>query len=268
MTTHKLADTIKKIAPPFLVRKIGSLFYGWHGNYSDWATANKKCAGYNSNLILEKVLAASLQVRDGKAAYERDSVTFDKIEYSFPLLTELMFIASKNDNKINILDFGGSLGSTYFQNRMFLETFKEFNWCIVEQPEFVKAGKEHFANNNLHFFYSIDECFRSYNIDVVIVSSVLQYLEKPYQVLDEIFSKNPNYILVDLTRFIHTGKDRLTIQTVAPWIYKAKYCSWFFDEETFLNYFFKNYKLVNEYQIPENINVRSVCKGFFFRKNN
>ena len=266
MEIHKLAVRVKKIVPPFMVRKIGSLFYGWHGNYSSWATATKKCGGYNSDLILEKVLVSSLKVRDGNACYERDSVAFDKIEYSFPLISELMFIASKNDNKINVLDFGGSLGSSYFQNKMFLDTFKEYNWCIVEQANFVKAGKENFANNNLHFFYSIDECFSSYTIDVVVLSSVLQYLEKPYELLDELFAKNPNYILVDLTRLVHTGKDRLTIQTVAPWIYKAKYCSWFFDEDKLLNYFLKHYKLVNEYVIPENINVRSVCKGYFFKK--
>ena len=30
--------------------------YGWLGNYKSWETAEKKCIGYNSTAILEKVL--------------------------------------------------------------------------------------------------------------------------------------------------------------------------------------------------------------------
>jgi len=263
---QKIAKIVRDFIPPFLIRKITGIFYGWRGNYSSWEAANKKCTGYNASHILDKVIQSSLKVKDGGVAYERDSVTFDKIIYSFPVLAGLMWIAARNDGRINVLDFGGSLGSSYFQNKKFLESLKEFNWCIVEQPHYVKIGKEKFAGPNLHFFYSIDECLRSFTVDVMIFSSVLQYLEKPYGLIDEIISKNPKYIIIDLTRFINEENDRLTIQKVPGWIYKAKYCCWFFNEEKFRNYFSPFYDLVFDFEIPETINIRSVCKGYFFQK--
>ena len=70
--------------------------------------------------ILDKVLAATLKVKQGQAVFERDSVLFDEIEYSWPLLAGLMWAAASNGGKLNVLDFGGALGSSYYQNRKFL----------------------------------------------------------------------------------------------------------------------------------------------------
>lgn len=254
------------LLPGFLFRKLTGLFYGWRGNYSSWAEAKQKCTGYDSSVILEKVTESSLKVKDGLVPYERDSVTFDQIMYSFPVLSGLMWVAARNEGKINVLDFGGSLGSSYFQNKEFLDSLKDYHWCIVEQPNFVATGKEKFENPKLHFFYTVDECLQSYPVDVVLFSSVLQYMETPFLMLDEIFSRNIKYIIVDLTRFLIKGPDRITIQKVPKWIYKANYCCWFFNEEKFLNHFSPFYDLIFDFTIPEIINVRSVCKGYFFKR--
>ena len=39
-------------------------------------------SGYDSQLILDKVLTSTLKVKNGEAAYERDSVLFDEIQYA------------------------------------------------------------------------------------------------------------------------------------------------------------------------------------------
>lgn len=134
-------ELVKDILPPFLLRFITGLFYGWHGNYSDWKTASEKCSGYDSAIILEKVKESTLKVKEGIAPYERDSVIFSEIQYSYPLLSGLVWIAGENKGKLNVLDFGGSLGSSYYQNKLFLDTLTEVKWCIVEQPGFVETGK-------------------------------------------------------------------------------------------------------------------------------
>ncbi|MDV3001980.1 MAG: hypothetical protein N5P05_003586 [Chroococcopsis gigantea SAG 12.99] len=79
----------------------------------------KDAEGYDKDIILETVKNSLLQVKEGQAIYERDSVLFDKIEYSFPVLTMLLKVALENDSKLSVLDFGGSLGSHYFQYRNF-----------------------------------------------------------------------------------------------------------------------------------------------------
>jgi putative methyltransferase (TIGR04325 family) len=69
--------------------------------------------GYDSEIILEKTRDALLKVKNGEAAYERDSVLFDEIQYAWPLLTSLMWVAAQAKGILNVLDFGGSLGTTY-----------------------------------------------------------------------------------------------------------------------------------------------------------
>ena len=73
----------------------------------------------------------------GKVIFERDSVLFDKKENNYPLLANVMYALScfPRNECIDILDFGGSLGSSFFQNRDRLLGYK-YNWHIVEQVNF------------------------------------------------------------------------------------------------------------------------------------
>ena len=255
----------KSILSEQLIRKLSGLFYGWHGNYKSWDEAKSKCRGYEEKLILDKVILSSLRVKNGEIPYERDSVPFDKIMYSFPVLAALMWIAGKNKNKLNVLDFGGSLGTSYYQNRYFLDSLSEANWCIVEQPHFVEEGNKLFANKNLHFFNSINDCLGQYAINAILLSSVIQYVEKPYELLEEIISKKINYIIIDRTIFIEKSKDRLTVQKVPSKIYKASYCCWLLSETKFLDFILQRYDLIYDFVIDENINIKSLYKGYFFK---
>ena len=80
----------------------------FEGSYNTWQEADAHCNGYDNMDILEKVLTATLKVKNGEAVYERDSVIFDQIEYSWPVLTGLMCAAAQNSGCLKVLDFGGS----------------------------------------------------------------------------------------------------------------------------------------------------------------
>lgn len=72
-----------------------------------------------------------------KASYERDSVLFYKKEYSYHLISFLLK-AYIEDGELNVLDFGGALESSFFQNRdMLIDNIKNLNWYTVEQDNFV-----------------------------------------------------------------------------------------------------------------------------------
>ena len=90
--------------------------WGWKGAFDSWEAAQLRSNGYNADNILQKVLAASLRVKEGEALFERDSVLFYEKKYSWELLATLMWIAAQHGETLNIIDFGGSLGSTYYQN--------------------------------------------------------------------------------------------------------------------------------------------------------
>lgn len=241
--------------------------YGWFGNFSSWNDAQSRCLGYDADTILQKVTSSLLQVKEGIAIYERDSMLFDKIEYSWPLLSGLLraFVDDKC-NELNIIDFGGSLGSTYYQNKFFLGNLN-YQWNIVEQSNFVTHGKKYFENNQLHFYDKIEECYNEKLNNILIFSSVLQYLEEPFIFLKQMLLKyNFDYILIDRTPFIQSSKNRITIQKVNPLIYEASYPCWFFNEKEFIDIFADMYNIVSDFNALDCSNLkRTYYKGFIFK---
>lgn len=266
-----MKQLIKSFIPPVFIEifvKIINLKYGWHGNYNSWNEAKNDSKGYDSDEILNKVKNSLLMVKNGQAVYERDSVLFNKIEYSWPVLSSLMMIAAKNDGNLNIIDFGGSLGSTYFQNLKFLNELKNVKWNIVEQENFVKTGRKYFEDKSLKFFTNINNSLNSSKSNVILLSSVIQYIEKPYELLDTIMDYGFEWIIFDRTAFTIGNKpNRLTVQKVLPVIYKASYPCWFFNKRNFMNKFRNKYDLIESFGSLDSANIDSVFKGFIFRKN-
>ena len=240
-----IKEFLKSWLPPGLLRLI-SLKKGvrWSGNYTLWEEALKTSTGYDGKVILNKVKDSLLKVKNGEAIYERDSVIFDEIQYSWPLLASLMWVAAQSKGELNIIDFGGSLGSTYFQNRKFLQALPKIRWNIIEQNHFVDIGKKYFEDDIIKFFYDIESCVKQCSPNTILFSSVIQYIEKPYLLLERVKAMNFEFILFDRTPFVLNTRDRLTVQTVPPEIYSASYPCWFFDKKEFYAFFEENYELV------------------------
>ena len=231
-----------------LSKKILGRDYGWSGNYKTWQEAKRHCEGYNTSTILDKVKDATLKVKNGEAVYERDSVLFNEIDYSHPLLHSLQAISEERGSSLKIVDFGGSLGSSYFQNRIHFTNLKNLEWSVVEQKNFVDTGNELIADEHLSFFYTIKEAIdKKGNHDVLLLSCVLPYLEAPYDLLSEVRDLNFKYIIIDNTYFNNKPQDRLTVQRVRPHIYTASYPAWFLDYRKVLSTLLKNYEVIREH---------------------
>ncbi|PPL00520.1 methyltransferase, TIGR04325 family [Parapedobacter indicus] len=257
----------KNITPPLPL-------YGWFGDYSSWEDASCETGGYHQANILKKTRNALLKIRDREAIYERDSVLFDKKEYPFPIIACLLHIAAKRENTLRVIDFGGSLGSTYFQLKDFLSPLNTLRWHVVEQPMYIEAGRQDFENEQLKFYHTIVESMAIEQPDVILLSSVVQYLAKPHDFLSELVKYEVEYLLFDRTAFISNGHDRLTIQRVPPEIYDASYPSWFFNEMQFMEHF-SHYTLVadftsyvaSEADLYIDGQLAGYDKGFLLQKN-
>lgn len=262
---------IRSLIPPILfnlLNRYRNRQYGWHGDYTTWEEAKNTSTGYESNEILQKVKESLLKVKNGEAVYERDSVLFDEIHYSWPLLSGLMLVAAKSNSSLRVLDFGGSLGSTYYQNKKFLDYLDNVTWSVVEQKHFVDIGKKEFGDTRLKFFCDIASCIEDEKPNVLVLASVLQYIEKPYILLDEILKHNFDFILIDRTPFSHQYRDIIKLQTVPPAIYQASYPSWFFDEKYFSEYFTsKKYTLLEIFDTVNENGSNYTLKGMIWRKN-
>lgn len=248
----RLKDIIKMLTPPVILnlsdRLLSDQYYGLSGDYSRWNDAMAASTGYDSEIILEKTKEALLKVKNGEAVYERDSVLFDDIQYSWPLLAGLLWVAARYGGKLNVLDFGGSLGSTFFQNRCFLTSLPMgVRWNIVEQIRYVENGKKWFENDFLHFYSDLSVCLAETKPNVALLSSVLQYLEHPYLVLDQIQNISCNVVIIDRTPFWNGPEDHLCVQTVPPDIYPASYPSWIFSRKRFYDHVQRNWQVLAEF---------------------
>jgi putative methyltransferase (TIGR04325 family) len=235
------------------------------GNYSSWLDAKNDSLGYDHKIIFDKSKESFSKVINGIAKYERDSVPFYSNNINYPLIKLLNSIYDKRKKTLNVLDFGGSFGSTYFQNLIFLKNQNKFNWFVVEQKHIVNYVKNFKLNKNLFFSSSINN-FLKKNIDLVLFSSVLQYLSDPFYYINLLLKKKIKNFLILRTPF-QINKESIKVQVIPNHIYRATLPIRIFNENLFAKFFKENnYSLKNNYfksEMVDNIEF----KNFFFRLN-
>jgi len=255
----------------FYKNQVNKYGYLWSGDFKSWEEAQKESIGYNAENILENVKSSTLKAKDKINIYERDSwIISGEPTYAFELLNWIK--KSSINNNINLIDFGGSLGTTYFQLKRYL---KEYNirWNIIEQDNFVETGKKLIEDDNIKFYKTIDECLSVTNPNCFISSSALPYIKNPFDILEKVFlSEQFEFILLDRISVINGDNDRITIQIVPADIYEAIYPCWFFSEDKLLKTFMNNrYNHIKTFEALGGNNFApkiktSSYKGYIFRK--
>ena len=166
---------------------------------------------------------ATRAVIAGESAFERDGFTFNETELRWPILAGLLQ-AHARDGYLSVIDVGGALGSLYWQHRQVLIDLN-VNWAVVEQEEFVDRGRQ-LPSNEVRFFTGLDEALSTTNPNVVLFSSVLQYLDKPIDVVGQIISNTNASIIIDRTPLSDSPRNIPTIQHVPAHIYAGSYAAW------------------------------------------
>lgn len=243
----------------------------YSGDFRTWEEARRHSIGYDAAAIVERVKEATLKVKRGEAAYERDSVLFDRVEYSYPLLVGLLRAAVACGGRLSVVDIGGSLGSTFFHCRNLLEPGTSVNWRVVEQPAFADVGRRYFQSDSLSFSNDLDDCLKTQAADIVILSSVLPYVENPHALLDEIANAAPR-VLIDRTPLRDALPDRLTVQSVPATIYgfPTSYPAWILNREGLLAHFSGRFQTMLEFDaLAGSIDVDGTAAkdtGFLFER--
>lgn len=257
-------ECLKNWIPPAVTNVFRNLRQGgtrFEGPYGSWGEAESRCTGYGARLILEKVLDATLKVRRGGAVFERDSVVFDRAEYSWPVVAGLMWGAAVSGGSLRVLDFGGALGSSYFQYKKILNTLSDVHWGVVEQRHYVEVGLAHIQDEKLFFFATLEECYDKLNPNIILLSSVLQYLNDPYAILKKIDAFEFRYLIIDRTPF--SNCEKIMIQKVPSDIYNASYPMWVLEEKKILALLSNKWNLVDFLSCPEGKISLSSCSFEF-----
>lgn len=241
------------------------------GKYGTWEEAEKHANGYNEQSILDNVYNATKKVISGEAAYERDSVLFYEKSYNYRILFLIALLGTRQP-EVNILDFGGALGSEFWKNLdMINRVNTKISWNIVEQKNFVSLGRKKLENiQNLFFYSQIEDIDKK--IDIVLFSSVLQYLPEYQNIIWRALALRAKYILVE--RQCISNESRICIQHVEDNIYKATYPVRIIGERELLSQFSDDYRLVTKYDSDVDVGkffvdgMEFFYKGYLFEYDN
>lgn len=272
--------TLRKLLPAFFAGLIRRYRWRqgrwpqseWSGDYPDWASAEAASEGYDNTVILDRVTAATREVLAGRAAFERDSVTFTEFAYDPRVLSSLKDVMNSSHGILRVTDFGGSLGSLYYQYRPWLVEARRIQWVVIEQPHFVQRGQEITPPGDLSFVSSLRDTSEEMKCGVLLLGSVLSYIQEPWKLIQEAISLNFQYILIDRTACMRNRSTRLTVQHVPESVYPASYPAWLFNEAELKQPFRMHYRLCRESVSPfsslriQEDGAEVQWKSFFFER--
>lgn len=100
-----------------------------------------------------------------------------------------------------------------------------------------------------------------------VISNSIQYLEKPFEMLDNLLKYNFEFLIFDRISFSQENRDVIKIQNVWPKIYEASYPCWFFNKKAFINFInSKGYNLIEEFVSFKIHGLKANFLGFIFER--
>ncbi len=231
---------------PWLVRALGGHFthIRFDGDFPSWEAARQAATGYDAPAILAKTREAVLKVKRGQNRWEQDGMVSDSDAMPWSLLAILARIAAaKGRRELHVLDFGGSLGSSYYWCRPFFAPDFKLTWSVVEQAEHVKTGKADFQDDFLRFHFTVEEALAAQPADVLLLSGVLHYLPDPEAWLENLRRWPIPHVILDRTPLWEEAHHRLAVQTVPKEIYAASYPAWFLSQQKIRTLIERDYTL-------------------------
>jgi len=171
---------------------------GLRGNYPSWKAALAASAPYQTDLTIYGHLAE--EVRIGRRRSSR---------ILSPLLSAILLVGGR----ARVLDFGGNLGLVYFDVSHLAGNYIDW-WSVVDVPDIVAHGNQHFADQKLRFYTTIEQASASGAPNVVLCFHVLQYLESPFEYVAQLLSLAPEFFV--LHEFPIADRERFMVQHLLP----------------------------------------------------
>lgn len=191
---HKVRRLARSIFPSKLLLS---------GNYSTFESAISASSPYDGEAILSQVTKAAESVLRGDSAYERDGKTFEMRPTDLKIYERLDALMKPDST---IADFGGGVGGLFFNApEIFPVNCRKI---VIEQASMVKAGRhlQNICDTAIEYFDSGD-LFVLPELDILVLSAVLQYISNPVRVLLEVVDAcKPKTILIDRTAVSKTKR--------------------------------------------------------------
>jgi putative methyltransferase (TIGR04325 family) len=210
---------------------------------------------------------------DRLAGYDHDQVaaiSFDKMcqiqLWDWPVMYWLLRLEPQIGS---LLDAGGHMGTKYraFRNHVNLE--QRIQWIIYDLPAIVRAGRERATKDGLFGLSFIDNLDDAQEVDVLLASGLLQYLDIPLGELLRQLPAPPKHLLLNKVA-IRNGPSIVTLENFgcAEVPYQIR------NRDEFLSSLEElGYEIVDAWEIPELSHVisthprhgKSISCGYYAR---
>lgn len=118
-----------------------------------------------------------------------------------------------SSKKINVLDFGGGGGYHWALSKKAFNKDIAYDWRVLETPLMAMVANKTLLKNGLSFFSDISTCLADgVKMDLIFMSSALQYCEKPLQILKEVVNLGAKYLFITRTPFSLAPKTLISKQ--------------------------------------------------------
>lgn len=216
------------LTPKWIARLLLGRSNRLSGCYSSFADASTEST-YPDGAPVTEDLAAARDVLQGKAAYCRDGVRFFTPPASVGLSALAVLAAAAGETgSTRILDFGGGAASLYLAHRPLWSVLPALSWNIVEREQLVAEAKSLFSELPIHWHTSLEDACAEQAPDLVIMSSVLQYLPNPSLTLQQVCELKPRWLVIDRTPLGRQGTDIIAMQRSPRALHGSCYPSWIF----------------------------------------
>jgi len=223
----------------------------FRGPFPTWTSAKAATSGYEQGAILDRIVAATTKVIDGRADFEQDGMAFSGAAPASHALSGLLLAPALDGGRLSVLDFGGGLASHFLRWRHALSCLASVHWAVVEQPHFVAEGRHLFTDEEgVSFHSTIDEV--ASNPNAVFSSSTLQYLEDPHSALAALVRQGCGVIVLDRIPYSGDGVERISIQHVPRQMGRASYPVWMLSRDAVHEELGHGYRLAWEFEGTDN----------------
>ena len=186
---------VKSCIPPIAIDLLRSYKHGtqpdhtWEGIYEHYKDVPGNGLAFESDVWADSMG----QFIQSQLADKKNGINSTASLAENAFLPFLVSIISTEKTSVRILDFGGGLGATYLHLRSLSRQSCAIDYHVVETPRLCEQGGALFRNDNqIHFHSSLPVLG---DVDVVYISSALQYVEDYVGLLQKLSAYQPRFIL-------------------------------------------------------------------------
>jgi putative methyltransferase (TIGR04325 family) len=192
---------LKDLVPPILVRAIRNRQHGlvsgpiWKGIYSRYRDVPARSEGYHGVDLADRTYA--LTARLLAAARGRGRTPLPPFPGGVHALLPLtVTLVARAQGRVRVLDFGGGMGVGFIHLLGSLRPGMEMEYDVVETRVMCDGGRRLFAGDpRIRFHTELPPLAGRGAVDIVYISSALQYVEDYATLLTRLCEYGATYVL-------------------------------------------------------------------------